>query len=56
MAPFEWLTPDRTMKSLSLFAGLNFLGMGVVNVYLGLASPAEFDLFGTDVLLVIGGF
>lgn len=55
MAPFEWLTPERMMKSIGLFAGLGLLGIGIVNLYLGMRFPDDFVLFGVDALLVIGG-
>lgn len=55
MAPLEWLTPDRVMKSMGLLAGLGHLGIGMVNLFLGFRFPDDFVLFGVDALLIIGG-
>ncbi|WP_137287318.1 hypothetical protein [Halorussus salinisoli] len=55
MAPFEWLTPERVMKSLGLFASFGLLGVGVLNIYLGLVTSTDFVLFGVDALLMAGG-
>jgi hypothetical protein len=55
MAQFEWLTPERVMKSMGIPAGIGLLGTGILNLYLGLVFPDDFVLFGVDALLVAGG-
>lgn len=54
MAPFEWITPEQVMKWVGAIAGFGFLGLGVLTLYVAVNSPAEFVLFGVDVLLLVG--
>lgn len=54
MAPFEWITPARVMKSWGIFGGLLLLGAGVGNVYLGLVFFNEFVLFGMNGYILAG--
>ncbi|WP_158057356.1 hypothetical protein [Halorussus halophilus] len=56
MAPVEWLTPDRVMKSWSVTIGLAFLVIGLANLWLGLSYGSDFLLFGVDGFLLSGAF
>lgn len=54
MAPFEWITPERVMKSWGVLVGLGFLGAGIGNVYLGIVFFDDVVLFGMNPFILAG--